>query len=62
MKLIGWKRRLNGEKSGEENGGPKLQVSASSFSNVAFSLGIIYKFRGYQVLQDAAFAKISMKL
>ena len=61
MKLIGWKRRLNGGKYGVGFGGPKLQFSFGSFSKWPFSLGIIYIFGGFWVHQDVAFVKAAMK-
>ena len=62
MKLTGWKRKPNGEKLGERNGGPRLQLFAGSFSNAEFSLGITYKSGGFWDLQDVAYVKIAMKI
>ena len=52
MKLTRRKMKPNGGKFGEGIGGPRLQISAGSFSNVEFSHGIIYKSEGFRDLQD----------
>ena len=62
MKLTGWKRKLNGEKFGEGNGGPRLHLSARSFSNVEFSHGITYNFGVFWELQDVVYAKKVLEL
>ena len=62
MKLKGWKRKPNGEKFGEGNGGPRLHLSIGSFSNVEFSHGITYKPGGFRYLQYAVYVKTPLKL
>ena len=61
MKLIGWKRRLNGGKYGVGDGGPKWQLSAGFLSKDAFSHGTIFMHGWSWVHQGVAFVKQVMR-